>query len=98
MHHPKHGKAQRSYHHGLRPQKATNYQQKGSLSISQVSALPIHSQYKGRYGGILQQYLKKNSFFQYAIDGKLDDRVFQFLAGTRPMVSTGGVRRYVSGR
>jgi len=29
---------------------------------------------------------------EYAIDGKLDDRVFQFLAGTRPMVSTGGVR------
>jgi len=29
---------------------------------------------------------------EYAIDGKLDDKVFQFLSGTRPMVSSGGVR------
>merc|ERR1712130_153444 len=29
---------------------------------------------------------------EYAIDGKLDERVFQFLSGTRPMMSSGGVR------
>merc|ERR1711953_101639 len=29
---------------------------------------------------------------EYAIDGKLDEKVFQFLSGTRPMVSNSGVR------
>jgi len=35
---------------------------------------------------------------EYAIDGKLDDKVFQFLSGTRPMVSSGGVRSAQSAR
>jgi len=34
---------------------------------------------------------------EYAIDGKLDDKVFQFLSGTRPMVSSGGVRSTFGG-